>query len=342
MAPSSDKSRAVDGHSLNSHVKPALSFGDQVDLLRQRGMVVSDRTQAAGFLASVNYYHLRGYYLDVLPPGGDTFVQLFTFEQLIGRYDTDRRLRAILFAAICAVEQRVRTIVGYTLGMHLGPLGYLDPSHFRKSSHHKDFLRGLGQEMNRSREEFVKHHDRHYQGKLPFWVMVELLTLGNLSKLVKNTSKAIHQDIATQLGTPDSVLDGMLRAVTIVRNMTAHHNRLRGAKIHATCPVLKQHQCLLREAQNRPTHSGVKPTPGLTPSTVELPCTVPSGQQLGPEVDPHSIFATVLAIYHLNTGQGQREFSQDFVEWHTQATDAQHDRYGYGLVPHWTSILAAT
>lgn len=44
-------------------MKPALSFSRQVCLMRERGLVMKNDTDAATFLSETNYYRLRGYWL---------------------------------------------------------------------------------------------------------------------------------------------------------------------------------------------------------------------------------------------------------------------------------------
>lgn len=288
--------------------KTPLTFDEQVEVLIRRGLQVDDPAAAGQFLASVNYYHLRGYYLDLLPPGHTTFRRGATFAQIQGRYVSDQQLKTLLFAALGRIEQRIRTITSNSLGICYGALGYGDAANFQNPKHHADFMRNLDKEKKRSREEFVEHHRRNYNDELPSWVMVELLTLGYLSKLVKNTKPAVHKLISGQLQTPDSVLDGMLRAVTVLRNLIAHHVRLRAARIHPTCPVLKAHRQRLDEAHK---------------DAGEQSC----------DVQPDSVFATILAVHHLQPEWEQQDFARELQQWFITGVDVGGPAYGFPK--HW-------
>lgn len=46
-----------------SQVKPALSFEQQVELMRSRGLAVDDVDEAIRWLSETNYYRIRGYWL---------------------------------------------------------------------------------------------------------------------------------------------------------------------------------------------------------------------------------------------------------------------------------------
>ena len=43
--------------------KPALTVDQQIDQLRNRGMVIDDTTQAKHYLSQINYYRLTAYWL---------------------------------------------------------------------------------------------------------------------------------------------------------------------------------------------------------------------------------------------------------------------------------------
>ncbi|MDR1975344.1 MAG: Abi family protein [Bacteroidales bacterium] len=90
--------------------KPAYTVTEQIALLRQRGMLFHDEKQAYTRLKSIGYYRLKGYWWDTQR---DTISHLFQsdvyFEDIIERYDFDRKLRLILFGGIEQIEIALRT-----------------------------------------------------------------------------------------------------------------------------------------------------------------------------------------------------------------------------------------
>ena len=81
--------------------KPAYTISDQIALLKQRGMLFKDDIEAYGLLKNIGYYRLKGYWWDMQR---DPVLHIFQpdvyFEDIIERYNFDRRLRIILFDAI--------------------------------------------------------------------------------------------------------------------------------------------------------------------------------------------------------------------------------------------------
>ncbi|MDR2026689.1 MAG: Abi family protein [Prevotellaceae bacterium] len=90
--------------------KSAYTIADQIALLKQRGMFYRDEMQAYERLKNISYYRLKGYWWDMQ---SDTVRHLFypgvCFEDILERYDFDRKLRRILFGGIEQIEIAVRT-----------------------------------------------------------------------------------------------------------------------------------------------------------------------------------------------------------------------------------------
>lgn len=81
--------------------KPAYTIVDQIQLLKSRGLLFRDETQAAHWLKNISYYRFKGYWWDMQ---SDRLNHQFNpnsyFEDVIDRYNFDRHLRLILFDAI--------------------------------------------------------------------------------------------------------------------------------------------------------------------------------------------------------------------------------------------------
>lgn len=288
-------------------MKPYLTYEQQLDLMISRGLVVHDREQALDDLSDLNYYHLRGFYIDLMDDSQSRFKDGTTFEQIVERAEADRRLRNLLVSYIGIIEQRLRTAVGHTLGKLYGPVGYLNADGFRVPSQHKAFLTKLHDSVQRSQEDFVHHHQQRYGGKLPAWVMVELLSLGMISKLAGNLTRDAQRGVAAQLGVHHGIVINQLRAITVVRNLCAHHGKLYGRRIHARCEVAKADQRRL--------------------ATI-----APDAQ-----IESNTVFAVVLAMSHLLRPSSRGELRRDLVAFSTA-----YPRYylpGLGFVPLWENLL---
>jgi abortive infection bacteriophage resistance protein len=220
--------------------KPAYTISDQIALLKQRGMLFKNEDKAFKRLKNTSYYRLKGYWWDVQ---SDTSLHRFQpntfFEDMMARYDFDRKLRQILFGGIEQIEIAVRTKLIYHLSLAYGGLWYLNAALFNNKMQnisgisktvHLWVLDDLQKEFNRSQEIFIKSHQQRYPGQpADAWKMMEIASMGTLSKLYKNLNVNLPERglIANEMGiNSPHVFSGWLEAIAYMRNIIAHHSRL--------------------------------------------------------------------------------------------------------------------
>ncbi|MDR1054595.1 MAG: Abi family protein, partial [Prevotellaceae bacterium] len=220
--------------------KPAYTIADQIALLKQRGMIFKDEAQAYNRLQNISYYRLKGYWWDMQ---SDTTLHLFhpgvCFEDVLDRYDFDRKLRLILFGGIEWIEIAMRTSLTYYLSLAYGGLWYLNPALFEiapkikngvSKTTHLHTLDELQKEFTRSQELFIKDHQRRYPGQpADAWKILEVASMGTLSKLYKSIKINLPEKgvIANKMGVNSPhVFSGWLESIAYIRNIIAHHSRL--------------------------------------------------------------------------------------------------------------------
>ena len=212
--------------------KPALTIDQQVNRLVERGMIVADRELAAHYLGHLNYYHLRGYWLPFedrsAKPGEHRFRAGTTFEEVLNRYVFDRELRLLVMDAMERVEVSVRTQWAYHFSHAEGPHGHLRRSAFTQQRDYTSSLGKVTDEVGRSREDFITHFVETYDESLPpIWAVVEVLSLGQLSRWYKNLADpSLRQRVADSYGMDEKILSSLLHHLSVVRNVCAHHGRL--------------------------------------------------------------------------------------------------------------------
>lgn len=112
------------------YLKPHLTIDEQVALLKERGMKISDESKAKKFLQKIGYYRLSGYWypfreskLSVGADGKPVVTVLDTFRhgaelhQAVDLYVFDKKLRILLLDALERIEIALRVsqiaIVGH-------------------------------------------------------------------------------------------------------------------------------------------------------------------------------------------------------------------------------------
>ena len=211
--------------------KPARNITNQISLLKQRGMLFRNELQASQFLRNISYYRLKGYWWDMQEDKTiHTFKPNVYFENVIERYNFDRRLRLILFNAIERIEIALRTKMIYYLSLSYGATWYLDSNLFANSLKHVENVNHLQREFGYSQEIFIKDHKRkHPNSNAESWKILEVASMGTLSKFYKNLKHQLPEKstIAKEMGLNlHSELSSWLEAIVYVRNIIAHHSRL--------------------------------------------------------------------------------------------------------------------
>jgi abortive infection bacteriophage resistance protein len=239
--------------------KVAYSIAGQISLLKQRGMFFKNEKQVGEQLKNISYYRLKGYWWDMQnDPVQHTFPPGIYFEDIIERYDFDRQLRIILFDAIEQIEIALRTKMIYHLSLAYNGLWYLRPALFDttnitlnglKQTAHLHVLNELQKEFGRSQEIFAKDHRYRYPHEnADAWKMLEVASLGTLSKLYKNLKNKLPEKavIANEMGLNSTfAFVSWLEAIALIRNIIAHHSRLWSR------PIIKKPSMWLNNPEGR-------------------------------------------------------------------------------------------
>ncbi|MEL7069322.1 MAG: Abi family protein [Cyanobacteria bacterium J06581_3] len=214
--------------------KPALTIDQQICLLQQRGLLISDEETARCTLSNISYYRFSAYTRPFyVPQQGDQhrFLPGTTFEQVQSLYSFDRELRLLLLDAIERLEVALRAQMTTTLAEHHGAHGYTDPGVFDDRYNHEWLLEKLTREMTASHADvFAQHYRMKYNEAPscpPAWMAMELLTFKETSVLFsKLRHSADTQRISSYFGWPHRVLCSWFRSVSDLRNLCAHQSRV--------------------------------------------------------------------------------------------------------------------
>jgi abortive infection bacteriophage resistance protein len=179
----------------------------------------------------VNYYRLSGYWYPFRQGDDHEFLPGTSFETIWRRYTFDRQLRLLTLDAIERFEVAIRTQFAYHHSKDHGPFGYATDPTSRPKLKGEDFVTfysSLLDELDRSKEPFIKHFKEKYRDEHdvpPIWQAVEVMTFGSVVTLYRHTTHRVKQAIASEFGVPDAIMDSWLLSLNTVRNICAHHSR---------------------------------------------------------------------------------------------------------------------
>ncbi len=229
--------------SHNNEKRPLKSwntFEQQLNILQDRGLVVEDFERSKHYLSCIGYYRLSGYWYPFRQPispkkRDDIFIANTCFNDVLGIYQFDKKLRLICLDALERIEMAIRTEVAYLLGRsdpqaHLHAR-FLDgdftkyDKRFGKSKHEM-WLERYDQQIRRAKKQALVQHHLYYYDGMPIWVAVEVLDFGSISMLYSGLKYKHRQQIAEKYKTNEDVFASWIHALNVVRNICAHHSRL--------------------------------------------------------------------------------------------------------------------
>lgn len=208
-------------------LKQPKTFSEQIKILKDRGLVIKNEENAKFILSNINYYRFTAYLLQ-FKDIDNTYKDNITFEHINSLYMFDKELRTLLLDILGTIEISFRTYIAYTLAINHGTIGYLRKEIYIDKDFYNDFMLNLESEKHKNYKKlFIKHHMDKYDGKLPIWVAVEIMTFGMMSKLYSNMLPADKSFIKNNLCNLNvKILDTWLQSLTHLRNQCAHYGRI--------------------------------------------------------------------------------------------------------------------
>ena len=213
--------------------KPPLSIGEQIKRLQERGMTITNISLARKYLTHISYYRLAGYWW---PMYADKETHQFKsnsqFDDVIALYNFDHELRMLLFDVIEKIEISLRTKLIYHLSHEYDPWWFQNDQLFVDTQALIKTLSAIQEEVERSKDAFIKEHKKRYREDKrfpPAWKTLELTSLGSLSKLYGNLKNIVKSKdtIAREYGAVNhTYLPSWLQSISQIRNYCAHHSRL--------------------------------------------------------------------------------------------------------------------
>jgi abortive infection bacteriophage resistance protein len=219
---------------MRPYTKPALPIKDQIAKWENRGLIIPDKERAKRYLEVISYYRLSAYALPFQVPKANkndhAFIHGTKFDDILGLYIFDRKLRLLILDAIERIEVGVRSIINNHMALTYGPHWYLDKKIFRKEEQHKKLLDKISELMEQKRKEvFIQHYINNYSNPKfpPSWMMVEILSFGQLTMLcANNLHKPDQKKISLFFNIYPGLFISWIRSLNYVRNLCAHHSRI--------------------------------------------------------------------------------------------------------------------
>ena len=236
----------------NMGKKTFKTIDEQIEILKQRGLVISDIEKTRQILLRENYFFINGYRHLFMNSWKDVnFIPGTTFEELYAMFIFDRKERNIFFKNLLIVENNVKSLISYQLSRKYGfkEKEYLNPKNYSKDPikirQVHDVLNKVKRQIrvNGKQHSATMHYITNY-GYIPLWILVKVLSFGIISELYNILDDSDKKDIADIYNVDSETLEIYLSILANYRNLCAHEDILYDHRTQRVIPDTKYHEKL--------------------------------------------------------------------------------------------------
>lgn len=225
---------------------------EQIDILKDRGVIIEDEFATEEILLRENYFFIMGYrHLFTKSAKENKFIPGTTFNEIYSLFTFDRSFRNIIFKNVLVIENQLKSVISYQLSRKYGyrEKDYLNVKNFTQDKDKTRRVKDLIDKMKRQIRINASHHNAtvHYinnYGYIPLWVLVKVLSFGIVCELYTILKKEDQIEIAEIFGTTPAVLEDILIILSNYRNLCAHEDIVFEHRTERVIPDTKYHEMM--------------------------------------------------------------------------------------------------
>lgn len=228
------------------------NLDEQIELLKNKGLIINDIDYAKEVLLRENYFFLMGYrHVFLNNDEKRKFINGTTFDEVHSLFIFDRKFRNIIFKNLLIVENNYKSIFSYALSKQYGykERDYLNPNNFDNTKNRtrqiNDLLRKLKRQIriNGGQHQATSHYINNY-GYIPMWVGVKVLSFGIMSEMFSILKVEDKKRITDIYDIEISDFEVYLPILANYRNLCAHEDILFNHFTQRVIPDCKYHNLL--------------------------------------------------------------------------------------------------
>ena len=228
------------------------TLDEQIEIMRSRGLVITDEDKAKNILLRENYFFISGYrHLFIKSRKTENFISGTTFEELYAMFVFDRKVRNIFFQNLLIVENNIKSLISYQLSKKYGykEKDYLNPKNFSKDPIKARQVHDILNKVKRQIRTNVKQHSAtmHYvtnYGYIPLWILVKVLSFGIVGELYNILDDSDQIDVSSFYNLDVESLGIYLSILSNYRNLCAHEDILYDHRTQKVIPDTRYHYLL--------------------------------------------------------------------------------------------------
>ncbi len=201
-----------------------------IDYLILKNIIINDKEKALKNIEKYSYYSIINGYKAVFKDVNNNYKENTSFEEIFALYEFDKNIKAIFLKYILEIEVVIKSLMANTIAEEYGVEDYLKVENLDADADEelvKDFILKIEKEIddNYIKHPAIKHYKDTYNFVPPF-VLTKILTFGAISRYYSLLKQRDRQKISKYFKLSDKLLRQILINLTMVRNISAHSDRL--------------------------------------------------------------------------------------------------------------------
>lgn len=197
--------------------------------LISKGVIVENEQEALAKFEKYTYYSIVNTYKEVFKDNGK-YLDGVTFDEIYSLYEFDKNLKSIFLKYALEIELVIKALIANTIAEKYGVKNYLNRQSFDMNADTnsvKKLVYNIGEELtkNYGKHLAITHYQNMY-GYVPPFVLVKVLTFGEISRYYGLLKQDDRQKISSYFKISDKLLKQILVNLTLSRNISAHSDRL--------------------------------------------------------------------------------------------------------------------
>ncbi len=216
---------------------------EQIEILKERNLIINEEKAKEIFKDNSYYYLINGYKDLFLNKNSEEekYIEGATLEEIFALYKFDSEIRSAFLKYILKIERRMDTYIAYEFSKQYGEQNYLVVSNFNNNSKITDLkIKSLVADINsnintqrKNGNEMLKHYMAQY-GYIPLWVLIRIITFGQISKFYDLMKQQDQNRVAKKFGIREKELKTYIHNLAIIRNICAHDEKLYDIRLKNT------------------------------------------------------------------------------------------------------------
>lgn len=220
--------------------KKYMTIDEQINFLKtEKNLKFKSEKIAKRVLQEVGYYKLINAYKEPFVINNSTknqYIDNVYFEDIYNLYKFDTELKTIVFGAATIVEINFKSLLSEVISNQYGVKDriYLKkenfapdtgkPDEYTFAQMKKHIKNSIKKQVDNMQPAIKWYNDKYKY--FPFWVVVNVLTIGSISRIYGKLKDSDKIKVAKNYKLPYDYLGSYIRHINLVRNICAHNDVL--------------------------------------------------------------------------------------------------------------------